>query len=89
MEGASVDELLELEARYAIDGSQLETGRGEILQSLPEAINDAVLGQYPDAVIGEIAPDFSISLERAQISDPVACRIGGSSALRDQSWTTT
>ena len=55
VEGASDDELVELETRYDDEGNQLESGREELLESLPDAINIALLGQYPDAVIDEIA----------------------------------
>jgi len=55
VEGASEDGSLELDARYANDGSQLESGRGGILESLPDVVNNALLAQYPNAVITEIA----------------------------------
>lgn len=54
VEGASDDELLELEVRYSAEGELIESVRNERLTTLPEAITMDLLGRYPDAVIDEI-----------------------------------
>ncbi len=54
VEGASEDELLELEARYSNTGELLESVRNDRLTELPETINTALLGRYPDATINDI-----------------------------------
>lgn len=54
VEGASADELLELEARFSDNGELLESVRNESLTELPEPINTAFLARFPDAIIAEI-----------------------------------
>lgn len=54
VEGASSDELLELEARFSENGDLLERVRNESLTELPEAINTAFLARFPGAIIEEI-----------------------------------
>ena len=54
VEGASADELIELEARYSNSGELLESVRNDRLTELPENINTALLGRYPDATINDI-----------------------------------
>ena len=61
VEGATEDELLELEARYADTGEQLESVRNDIIETLPEPVDTALRARYPDAVINEIERSTSES----------------------------
>lgn len=59
VEGATEDELLELEARY--DGNEvlIENIRNELLDSLLASIETDLFARYPDAIIDEIARSTS------------------------------
>ena len=54
VEGASMDESVELESRYADDGTLVEATREEVLDEVPEAAAATIASLYPDAEVEEI-----------------------------------